>query len=132
MQSHAARGFEIAHRLPELPGATLAVIRSHHERWDGQGYPDQLAGEAIPLAARIFAVCDVYDALTHARPYKRAWPHEEALAEIQAQTGLHFDPAVVTAFLDVIASSDPCPILTLNQARRSVPDDRSLVGVPPS
>lgn len=98
MQQHAVRGYEIAQRLSGLMPTTLDVIRHHHEKWNGSGYPDGLAGEDIPLAARIFALCDVYDALTHARPYKRAWSHEETMAEIQRQCGVHFDPAVVDAF----------------------------------
>ncbi|MPY66579.1 diguanylate cyclase [Deinococcus sp. SDU3-2] len=106
MQTHAERGAELAGRLRGLLPGTLDVIRSHHEKWDGSGYPDGLAGEAIPLAARVFAICDVYDALTQARPYKRAWTHGEALAELRAQSGRHFDPAVVTAFLKVVETVD--------------------------
>jgi HD-GYP domain-containing protein (c-di-GMP phosphodiesterase class II) len=75
------------------------IARSHHERWDGTGYPHRVAGEAIPIAARIVAVADVYDALTHDRPYKRAWPPEQAVAEIKSQAGSQFDPQVVSAFL---------------------------------
>ncbi|WP_295823654.1 HD domain-containing phosphohydrolase, partial [uncultured Deinococcus sp.] len=86
---------------------TLEVIRSHHERWDGSGYPDGLRGTAIPLAARIFAVCDVYDALTHVRPYKDAWTHDAAVAEIRAKSGTHFDPAVVEAFLALVTPPTP-------------------------
>lgn len=107
MQNHAARGFEIAHRLSGLMPATLDIIRSHHERWDGSGYPDRLSGEAIPLEARMFAICDVYDALTHARPYKRAWTHEEAMQEIRAQSGKHFDPKVVAAFEEIMQANQP-------------------------
>ncbi|WDA59702.1 diguanylate cyclase [Deinococcus aquaticus] len=105
MRHHAERGYEIAHRLSGLMPATLDVIRSHHERWDGRGYPDGLAGEAIPLAARIFAVCDVYDALTHVRPYKEAWSHAAAIAEIRAQSGTQFDPQVVEQFVALIEGS---------------------------
>ncbi len=75
----------------------------HHEKWDGSGYPRGLEGERIPLAARIFAVVDVWDALTSERPYRDAWPEEEALAYIQEQAGKHFDPQVVEAFLKIIA-----------------------------
>lgn len=102
MRNHAERGYDIAHRLSGLMPSTLEIIRSHHERWDGGGYPDGLAGEAIPLAARIFAVCDVYDALTHTRPYKSAWTHEDAVAEIRAQSGSHFDPQVVELFCELV------------------------------
>ncbi|MCG6963957.1 MAG: HD domain-containing protein [Acidobacteria bacterium] len=79
----------------------MDISYSHHERWDGTGYPLRLAGEAIPLAARIVALVDVYDALTSERPYKRALPHEQAIQEIVAERGTHFDPAVVEAFLEV-------------------------------
>jgi diguanylate cyclase (GGDEF)-like protein len=104
MQSHSIRGYEIASRIPSLAKGALEVIHSHHERWDGGGYPDRRAAETIPLLARVFAVCDVYDALLSPRPYKRAWTPAEALDEICAQSGKHFDPAVVRAFLEVIPS----------------------------
>jgi putative two-component system response regulator len=77
----------------------LDVPVAHHERWDGSGYPQGLAGEEIPLAARIFAVADVYDALTRDRPYRRAWGDAEARAYIERGSGRLFDPAVVAAFL---------------------------------
>jgi diguanylate cyclase (GGDEF)-like protein len=102
MKAHSVKGARIAARIPRLSVGALAVIRHHHERWDGLGYPDGLAGTAIPLGARIFAVCDVFDALTSERPYKRAWLPAEALAEIQAQAGRQFDPDVVRAFLELM------------------------------
>ncbi|BDP42665.1 hypothetical protein DAETH_26340 [Deinococcus aetherius] len=102
MQTHAAVGAGIAARIPNLEPGVLEVIRHHHERWDGAGYPGGLAGEAIPLLARVFAVCDVYDALTSERPYKEAWTPGRARAELQAQAGRQFDPGVVTAFLRVL------------------------------
>ena len=74
----------------------------HHEKWDGTGYPRGLKGEAIPLAARIFSVVDVWDALTSNRPYRSAWSKEEALEYIRAESGKHFDPQVVTTFLNLI------------------------------
>jgi response regulator RpfG family c-di-GMP phosphodiesterase len=77
----------------------LDIAWCHHERWDGKGYPRGLTGEQIPLAARIVSVADVYDALTSVRPYKRPWSHEEALAYLEEQSGRHFDPAVVAAFV---------------------------------
>jgi putative two-component system response regulator len=92
-------------RLPLLRLAEQ-IARSHHERWDGQGYPDGLAGAAIPLPGRIAAVADVFDALTHDRPYKRAWSRAEAIEEIRAQCGAQFDPAVVHAFLRVMERGD--------------------------
>jgi PAS domain S-box-containing protein len=100
MKTHAALG---AHLLagsgsPVLQMAT-AIAESHHERWDGTGYPNGLARQAIPLVGRVVAVADVFDALTHDRPYKSAWPVERALAEIQSAAGSQFDPRVVAAFL---------------------------------
>ncbi|WP_277869776.1 HD domain-containing phosphohydrolase, partial [Vibrio sp. 10N.261.52.A1] len=67
----------------------------HHEKWDGSGYPKQIAGEAIPLVGRIAAVADVFDALTAERPYKKAWSVDEALALFEEQKGKHFDPRIV-------------------------------------
>lgn len=80
--------------------AEIAVC--HHEKWDGTGYPRQLCGDEIPLAARIVAIADFYDALSHERPYKAAWPPDQVMAEIHRQRGKHFDPAVTDAFLSII------------------------------
>ncbi|MFB9994458.1 PAS domain S-box protein [Deinococcus oregonensis] len=77
----------------------LDIPQHHHERWDGSGSPQGLKGTSIPLTARAFAVVDVYDALTSDRPYRAAWPRDQALAHIQAEAGAHFDPGVVQAFL---------------------------------
>jgi response regulator RpfG family c-di-GMP phosphodiesterase len=77
------------------------IARTHHERWDGTGYPAGLAGEDIPLVGRICAVCDVFDALTSDRPYKRAWSIDEALAEIAQQRGRHFDPRIAGLLLEL-------------------------------
>jgi HD-GYP domain-containing protein (c-di-GMP phosphodiesterase class II) len=77
----------------------LDIPYCHHEKWDGTGYPRGLKGEQIPLAARIFAVVDVYDALTSDRPYRKAWEETEALEYIRTQSGHHFDPEVVEIFL---------------------------------
>lgn len=74
------------------------IALSHHERWDGTGYPEGRAGETVPIAARIVAVADVYDALTHDRVYRPAWPVGEVITKIHADAGTHFDPAVVEAF----------------------------------
>ena len=100
MRTHAHIGSTL------LSGGTSDLVRlaeliagTHHERWDGSGYPSGLAGEAIPIEGRIVAIADVFDALTHERPYKKAWPPEEAAAEIGSQAGRQFDPALVAAFL---------------------------------
>jgi HD-GYP domain-containing protein (c-di-GMP phosphodiesterase class II) len=82
----------------------LNIPYCHHEKWDGTGYPRRLKGEQIPLAARLFAVADVWDALTSDRPYRPAWSQEDALIFIREQSGSHFDPQVVDLFFRVIES----------------------------
>jgi HD-GYP domain-containing protein (c-di-GMP phosphodiesterase class II) len=77
----------------------LDIPYNHHERWDGSGYPNALKGEQIPLAARIFAVVDVWDALLSERPYRAAWPEEEVIAYLRQEAGKQFDPQVVETFL---------------------------------
>ena len=100
MRAHPRIGAEI---IGEHDSGILQLARTvaltHHEKWDGSGYPAGLQGEAIPLAARIVALADVFDALTSVRPYKRAWSVDEAMAHIQAQAGKHFDPALVPVFV---------------------------------
>lgn len=83
-----------------------AVARHHHERWDGKGYPDGLGGDAIPLAARIVSVADVFDALTSKRPYKEAWSSERGIAAIELGAGGQFDPGVVSAFRELYAEGE--------------------------
>jgi HD-GYP domain-containing protein (c-di-GMP phosphodiesterase class II) len=102
MRLHTTMGARIlsSGRSPLLRMAE-EIAYSHHERWDGAGYPRGLVGQAIPQAARIVSVADVLDALTHERPYKRAWPLAEALEEIKRQRGRQFDPAVVDVCLEV-------------------------------
>lgn len=97
MKTHALLGVEIVADNPWLEGAAL-TIRHHHERFDGNGYPDRLRGDAIPRIARIFAVVDVFDALTSERPYKRPMALSEALAIIDLDSDQHFDPEVVAVF----------------------------------
>ena len=94
---HPVTGWEILREIDFLGEAKL-VVRHHHERWDGAGYPDGLAGEDIPLAARVFAVADTLDALTTDRPYRPASPWEEACDIIVAEAGTQFDPSVVEGF----------------------------------
>jgi putative nucleotidyltransferase with HDIG domain len=99
VQTHAVLGARVlAGSGAEAFAVAEQVARAHHERWDGGGYPDGLAGEAIPLAARIVHVADVFDVLLHERPYKEAWTVGQAVAEIRARAGSQFDPAVVEAF----------------------------------
>ena len=97
MREHPIIGAGLVRDIPQL-GAAVPIIRHHHERWDGGGYPDGLAGEAIPHAARIFSVADVYDALVSNRPYRAGLPPEEAAAIIRRGAGTQFDPTVVAAF----------------------------------
>jgi len=103
MRRHPLIGVEI---IGEHPAGMLQLARSvalaHHEKWDGSGYPAGLAGEQIPLEARIVALADVFDALTSERPYKRAWEPEAAMAHIQEQAGRHFDPALVALFVPLL------------------------------
>jgi len=97
MEQHPLIGAEIVGRVEFLSGA-VDIVRSHHEWWDGTGYPDGLAGEAIPLAARVFAVADVLDALTTTRPYRPASSFAVARGMITAASGTQFDPRVIEAF----------------------------------
>jgi len=100
MRSHVDIGARI---IGEHSGGLLAmaaiIARTHHEKWDGSGYPQGLAGEAIPIEGRIVAIADVFDALTSVRPYKPAWPVEDACALLRDQCGRHFDPELVERFL---------------------------------
>jgi ribonuclease P protein subunit RPR2 len=97
IEQHPLTGFEIVRDIDFL-GAARDVIRSHHERWDGAGYPDGLAGTDIPLSARVFAVADTLDALTTNRPYRRASSFAKARLIIVKESGTHFDPEIVQAF----------------------------------
>jgi putative two-component system response regulator len=103
MQTHTQIGAKILsgsnHPLLQL---AEQIALTHHEHWDGGGYTPGMRGEAIPLVSRIVAVVDVFDALTHARPYKQAWPVEQAIKEIESESGRHFDPRVVQAFLELL------------------------------
>jgi HD-GYP domain-containing protein (c-di-GMP phosphodiesterase class II) len=100
MRTHPEIGARILADM-EFLGDAIEVVRSHHERWDGAGYPAGLAGEDIPLGARIFGVCDAFDAMTSDRPYRSALPFEHAVDEILAGSGSQFDPEVVKAFADL-------------------------------
>lgn len=101
MRSHSLAGFKILGTHPFYQIAR-EIARSHHERWDGAGYPDGLRGREIPLPGRIVAVADVFDALTHARPYKDAWPVEKAFEEMENLSGKAFDPEILEVFLNKV------------------------------
>jgi putative two-component system response regulator len=100
MQTHTVLGEQMLGKVAFLHGDGLKVVRSHHERWDGRGYPDGLRGDEIPVGARIFALADTLDAITSDRPYRPAQPWETARSEIVAQADKQFDPVVVDAFLE--------------------------------
>ena len=110
MERHPTAGVELL-RDVEFPWDVVPMIRGHHERWDGHGYPDGLAGESIPLAARILCVADVYDALTSQRPYRRAFETREALQLMSADAGRQFDPEILTRFFRLVSRlSDPSAV----------------------
>ena len=105
MRSHPNQGARIVEPIPFM-GEAVDIVRSHHERFDGGGYPRGLQGEEIPLAARIFAIADSFDAMTSDRPYRSALSTEEAVAEIRAASGTQFDPRCVAAFETLAAEDD--------------------------
>lgn len=105
MKRHPEAGLELVSDI-DFPGDVRAIIRNHHERWDGSGYPDGLAGEEIPFAARILCVADVYDALTSARSYRDCLTHASAAEEMRAQKG-QFDPHLLETFLEWAAANAP-------------------------
>ena len=115
VREHPVVGAQILRGVALLQGDGLGVVRHHHERWDGAGYPDGLSGEQIPIAARIFAVADTLDAMTSDRPYREALSWSDAVDEIVAQSGRQFDPRIVAAF---VAGEDDL---------RAVYEDLSLV-----
>jgi CHASE2 domain-containing sensor protein len=128
MKTHTTLGAQIlSGSRSELLQLAEEIALTHHERWDGSGYPAGLAGEQIPLEGRICAVCDVYDALVSERPYKRAWSREDALAEIRRGAGSHFDPRLAEAFLRLYegaGAGDPLAAWT--------PDPGSLADIRPT
>jgi putative nucleotidyltransferase with HDIG domain len=101
MKRHSSDGAEIMGHISIFEDVSV-IIRHHHERWDGNGYPDGIAGEAIPVGSRLIAVADTYDAMTTDRPYRSALPHQVAVDEIKRNSGLQFEPRAVESFLAVI------------------------------
>jgi len=107
IQIHPVVGAEMVESMRTLAGVR-PIIRHHHERYDGSGYPDGLQGQAIPLGARIMAVVDVYDALRTARPYKAAWSHEHVVAILMRETEAGaWDPQIVTTFIGMLSTLGP-------------------------
>ena len=102
MRGHVELGQQIIANIPHLKGLASKIVATHHEHWDGTGYPNRLRGEEIPLAARIFAVVDAFDAITNDRPYRFAQSTEHALREITSEAGTQFDPAIAQTFVTLI------------------------------
>jgi HD-GYP domain-containing protein (c-di-GMP phosphodiesterase class II) len=117
IKHHTIEGQFMLDRVGGLLGRVGEVVRSCHERWDGRGYPDGLAGEEIPISARIVFACDAYNAMTTDRPYRGAMPHEAAVAELEANTGTQFDPKIVTALLKVTERGAPAVVTTTDGVR---------------
>ncbi|MDP2810622.1 MAG: response regulator [Rhodocyclaceae bacterium] len=104
MQTHSSVGYKILSKSSDAPILQMAatVALRHHEKWDGSGYPDGLAGEAIPAMARIVAIADVFDALSMTRPYKEAWPLDRIVETMTASAGTHFDPNLIECFIGIL------------------------------
>jgi putative nucleotidyltransferase with HDIG domain len=107
IKTHTVEGQRMLERVGGFMREVGMSVRSHHERWDGGGYPDGLSGNAIPFAARIVSCCDAYNAMTTNRPYRKALPVEVAVGELEANSGTQFDPLVVRAVLTVVSESAP-------------------------
>ena len=105
MRQHPQHAFNLLLPITYLRPA-IHIPYCHHEKWDGSGYPRGLKGEEIPIVARIFAIVDVYDALTSNRPYRQAWTHEKAMDYIRNQSGIHFDPNVVSVFISLMVNGN--------------------------
>ena len=134
MKTHTTEGAKIlaGSRSPLVRMAEVIAL-THHEKWNGEGYPAGLSGEDIPLEGRIVAVCDVYDALVSERPYKKPWTHEEALDEIERCAGSHFDPDLARAFVALMRPAPPRPCRThtaapLPECRSDTPDTLASAG----
>jgi HD-GYP domain-containing protein (c-di-GMP phosphodiesterase class II) len=104
IRQHPVIAFKLLSSIPSFK-RSLDIPYRHHEKWNGTGYPHGLSGETIPLAARIFTVVDVWDALTSDRPYRKAWPVEQAIEYVHRESGLQFDPDIVRVFLELVKSS---------------------------
>ncbi len=124
MKSHTLEGQKMLSRIGGFMGDVGRLVRSHHERWDGRGYPDALPGQEIPLEARIVACCDTWNAMRTDRAYRNALSHEVAVAELLANSGSQFDPVVVEALLEIVGHESP------EACSREAGDGSSLRQVP--
>ena len=133
MRRHPSYAVEILGPI-EFLGPALDIPHYHHERWDGTGYPCGLAGERIPLAARIFAAVDIWDALSYDRPYRRAWPQARVREHLRSLSGTHLDPRVVDAFLGLLAAAEPAsptePAVSSSAAPNSARRSHGAAGPP--
>ena len=116
MRTHTIEGHRILGRFGGVLGEVGRIVRACHERWDGDGYPDGLMRERIPLAARIIFACDAFNAMTTDRTYRPALPVSEALAELNANAGGQFDPRVVEVVVQLVAAGRPAPPLPRDKA----------------
>jgi hypothetical protein len=119
MREHPVSGERILSGIPGL-GEVARAIRFEHERWDGRGYPDGLAGEQIPLVSRIVFACDAWHAMTSDRPYRSAMPHAEALRELHEGAGTQFDPRVAQALLEILGDDAAPPACSPSESRDRV------------
>jgi HD-GYP domain-containing protein (c-di-GMP phosphodiesterase class II) len=117
IKHHTIEGQFMLDRVGGLLGRVGEIVRSCHERWDGRGYPDGLAGEEIPIAARIVFACDAYNAMTTDRPYRGAMSREAAIDELTANTGTQFDPKIVAALTKVVEHGEPAAVTTIDGVR---------------
>ena len=132
MEHHARIGFHILNDSTATPLTQLAaeIALYHHEHWDGKGYPQGLKGEDIPLSGRIAAICDVYDALRSARPYKTAWSAEETLTYFRDRSGTHFDPALVHVFERIFEQLENIQNSLVDEVPKSLEELASIAGSP--
>ena len=124
IKQHPARGYEMLAGSTNVPESVRDVVRHHHERWDGTGYPDRLKAEQISLLARIGAVCDVYDAVTSDRPYKAGWDPAHALAQMATWKG-HFDPAIFQSFVKCVGIYPTGSLVRMKSGRLAVVVDQN-------
>jgi putative nucleotidyltransferase with HDIG domain len=111
MQEHPGIGHALLSEVPLIPEAVLSIVRHHHERWDGEGYPDRLPGSCVPLLTRIVSLADAYDAITSKRSYQAARPHAAACLLLRRGAGTQFDPGLVQHFLDIPLEDWPAELL---------------------
>jgi putative nucleotidyltransferase with HDIG domain len=124
IKTHTVEGQKMLDRVGGFMRDVGLIVRSHHERWDGAGYPDRLAGEAIPLEARIISCCDTWNAMRTDRPYRKALSHEVAASELTAAAGTQLDPSIVDALLALVAdemSAEPAPAMRPERVRLTSP-----------